>query len=324
LLSPDSVDPPTEENWLEASRIISEDKIRWAIAGFGPFKTAGEDWIFPALLKNGIEVLIRPLHRIFIACLAFGYIPKPWRKVKVIFIPKPGRDSYEMAKAFRPISLTSFFLKTMERIVDHKIRTGPLKRFPLHESQHAYQRGKSCETALHDLVERIEEALNHKSFAFGTFLDIEGAFDNASFTSMITASHEHDVDGSMLENWNVKAEIRGVSSMMDVRRGCPQGGVLSPLLWNMVTDSLLRRLGNQGLWAQGFADDVVILINGKFLSTVCELMQRALSQVQEWCEEVGLSVNPNTATAILFTRNRSLNGFIKPTLFGSELELQSC
>jgi hypothetical protein len=52
--SPDSVDPATEENWLEASRIISEDKIRWAIAGFGRFKTAGEDGIIPALLKNGI------------------------------------------------------------------------------------------------------------------------------------------------------------------------------------------------------------------------------------------------------------------------------
>jgi hypothetical protein len=59
------------------------------------------------------EVLINPLRKIFTACLAFGYIPKPCRKVKVIFIPKPGRDTYEMAKAFRPISLTSFFFRTM-------------------------------------------------------------------------------------------------------------------------------------------------------------------------------------------------------------------
>jgi hypothetical protein len=57
---------PTEANWLEASGIISEDKIRWAIAGFGPFKTAGEDGIFPALLKNGIEVLINPLRLLVI------------------------------------------------------------------------------------------------------------------------------------------------------------------------------------------------------------------------------------------------------------------
>jgi hypothetical protein len=61
-----------------------------------------------------------------------------------------------------------------------------------------------------------------------------------------------------------------------VRRGCPQGGVLSPLLWNMVINSLLVCLNNESLWAQGFADDIAIVINGKFLSTVCELMQKAL------------------------------------------------
>ena len=67
----------------------------------------------------------------------------------------------------------------------------------------------------------------------------------------------------------------------------------------------------------------MILINGKFLNTVCELMQRALYLVQEWCEQVGLSVNPNKTTSILFTKNRNFDGFIKPSLFGSELELQT-
>jgi hypothetical protein len=58
--------------------------------------------------------------------MAYGNIPVEWRAVRVIFIPKPGRDPYEMAKSFRPISLTSFFLKTMERLVDSYIRAGPL------------------------------------------------------------------------------------------------------------------------------------------------------------------------------------------------------
>jgi hypothetical protein len=55
---------------------------------------------------------------------------------------------------------------------------GPIKRFPLERSQHAYQRGRSSEASLHDLVSRIESALGHKIFAFGAFLDVEGAFDN--------------------------------------------------------------------------------------------------------------------------------------------------
>jgi hypothetical protein len=73
--------------------------------------------------------------------------------------------------------------------------------------------------------------------------------------------------------------------------GCAQGGVLSPLLWNMVADSLLNRLGNSNCFVQGFANDVVILISGEFLSTICDLMQRALNCVQNWCGEIGINVN---------------------------------
>jgi hypothetical protein len=72
----------------------------------------------------------------------------------------------------------------MERLVDQSIRMGPLKRFPLELSQHTYQRGRSSETALHDLVSRIESALSRKTVALGAFLDVEGTFDNTSFEAM--------------------------------------------------------------------------------------------------------------------------------------------
>jgi hypothetical protein len=48
---------PSEENWLVASEAVKSDKIRWAIEGFGSFKSAGKDDILPALFKNGIEIL---------------------------------------------------------------------------------------------------------------------------------------------------------------------------------------------------------------------------------------------------------------------------
>jgi hypothetical protein len=51
-----------------------------------------------------------------------------------------------------------------------------------------------------------------------------------------------------------------------------QGGILSPLLWNMVIHSLLGRLNNESLWAQGFAD-IAIGINVKLLSTVCAVCE---------------------------------------------------
>jgi hypothetical protein len=75
-------------------------------------------------------------------------------------------------------------------------------------------------------------------------------------------------------------DIREGRVHMSVLRCCPQRGLLSPLIWNMVADCLLNWLGNCNCFVQDFADDVVILINRKLLSTICVLMQRALNCVK--------------------------------------------
>jgi hypothetical protein len=100
--------------------------------------------------------------------------------VKVVFIPKPGRNTYSGPKDYRPISLTLFLLKTMERLVDRHLRDETLVLSPLHPNQHTYQTGKSTEMALHQLVVRVDKALNQRGTALGVFLDIEGAFSNTS------------------------------------------------------------------------------------------------------------------------------------------------
>ncbi|KAI5750827.1 hypothetical protein M8J77_001575 [Diaphorina citri] len=57
-------------------------------------------------------------------------------------------------------------------------------------NQYAYQAGKSTDTALHKLVHTIENSLENKEIALGAFLEIEGAFDNTSFNSIIKAAKE--------------------------------------------------------------------------------------------------------------------------------------
>ena len=49
-----------------------------------------------------------------------------------MFISKPGRNSYSGPRYFRPIKLKSFFLKTMERLVDGYLRDEALAQVPLH------------------------------------------------------------------------------------------------------------------------------------------------------------------------------------------------
>jgi hypothetical protein len=76
-------------DWGLAMRVVTYRRVEWAIDSFAPYKSPGVDGIFPALLQQAREVV-----RIFRACLATGYVPAIWRQVKVVFIPKPGRNTY--------------------------------------------------------------------------------------------------------------------------------------------------------------------------------------------------------------------------------------
>jgi hypothetical protein len=244
-----------------------------------------------------------------------------------VFIPKPGRNSYCGPKDFRPINLTSFLLKTLERLMDRFLMDETLASQPLHPNQHAYQAGKSVETALHQLVVRIEKALDQQEVALGAFLDIEGAFNNTSYDSMCRALAKHGVDHTIIrwvkatpEGWRAIATLGGSYRSVAVSRGCPQGGVLSPLLWCLVVDDLLTRLSGSGVYAQGYADDICLLGIGKFPNTVSGLIQWALGTIEEWCGELGLSVNPDKTGLVAFTRKRKLTGFFQPRLFGKALQ----
>jgi hypothetical protein len=202
------------------------------------------------------------------------------------FISKHGELDYTKAKAYHPISLSCFLLKTMEKLVDRHIRDGSLKIHPLRRNQHAYQIGKSTETALHNVVTHIENAVEHKDIALGAFLDIEGAFDGTSFDTIIQAAERHGIEPaicrwicSMLESRSIRGTLSG--EILKAARGCPQGGVLSPLLWSLVVYDFLWGLNSNGCYTVGYADDIAIRINGKFPHTVSEVLQTALCTVQK-------------------------------------------
>jgi hypothetical protein len=68
--------------------------------------------------------------------------------------------------------------------------------------------------------------------------------------------------------------------------GCSQGGILSPLLWELV-DRLLSAINDQGFGTFGYADDIAIIFQGKFAHTFKELMQEALNVVDKWTAKEG-------------------------------------
>jgi len=113
--------------------------------------------------------------------------------VKVIFIPKAGRPSHTNSKDFRPKSLSSFLLKTLERLIDIHIRQ-TINPSLLSDAQHAYLKGRSTDTAFHSLVSSIERGFRIKEYSLVAFLDIEGASNNVTPTA-ITVGIERPIVG---------------------------------------------------------------------------------------------------------------------------------
>jgi hypothetical protein len=122
-------------------------------------------------------------------------------------------------------------LKILEKIMDRHIRDMLESDAPLHRNQFAYQPGKSTETALYQLVTRIEKTLDTKGIALGAFLDIEGTFDNTSYLSIIRSAQRKGINDTLCR-W-IDATLNGGKMMTTlfeetvevlVGGGCPLGG----------------------------------------------------------------------------------------------------
>ena len=104
-----------------------------AFDGFKVKKSPGPDQLKPSILKHLPASFIGQIKTIYKACLALHYTPQEWLGSRVVFIPKPGKDSYTIPKSFRPISLSNYLLKGLERLagwhMDQK-----LDLLPVHEA----------------------------------------------------------------------------------------------------------------------------------------------------------------------------------------------
>ncbi|CAG9813258.1 unnamed protein product [Phaedon cochleariae] len=148
-------------------------------------------------------------------------------------------------------------------------------------------------------------------------------------TKSITKALEKKGVPSLLCRWiNASLEKRVIISSIGettvtarTGRGCPQGGVLSPLLWAILVDELLKRLTSKGMHCLGYADDVAIIAKGKFAGTVSEHTQTALNIINKWCQEEELTVNPLKTTIVVFTKKKVLRGLKPPVLNGVEIPI---
>ena len=155
---------------------------------------------------------------------------------------------------------------------------------------------------------------------------IEGAFNHTSRGVIGDALRKFGVP-TMLVNWtshmlgNRQLEVtKGNTTVRGgVSSGCPQGAVMSPLLWCLVVDILLTNLNEEGCQVVGYADDILII--RPFLHTLMELTQWDLRIVEAWCRRTGLGVNLDKTEVMVFTRKYKWDKTCQLKLNGKALKL---
>ena len=228
-----------------------------------------------------------------------SFTPTRWREAKVIFIPKPGKAVYQIAKDFRPISLTNHMLKRLEKLVVRNVDM-TLESKPISEHQQGFRRCRSTETAISNTVNYIEKFNKRNEHCLAVFLDIAAAFDTIRpehIKLMLTAK---EVDPHLVEwyykyiterHLTLESDEQEIKTCVDV--GFPQGGVCSAKFWIIAFNPAIEIINQDGIFGQGFADDCAALIGGEDLDSMTQKMNTALDNLVTWGNTCGLKFNPS-------------------------------
>lgn len=304
---------------------VTFSKVRDAFKEFHPEKASGPDEIKPIVLQQLDDTTIHYIVKLYKLCLLLGHVPEVWCRAKVVFLPKHGKESYQNPRSFRPISLSSFLQKGLEKIILWELEDKHLLGNLLYERQHAFRKQEGTDTALTEVCDKIESGILQGQNTLGVFLDIQGAFDNIRTTSITNAMRERNFPSAIvqwydyyLQNRIATTKIEGEDFERYLSRGTPQGGVLSPLSWNLPFDNILRQLNKGPILTTGFADDACLLITGVDPESMVDLMQDHVNKMIKWGTDNGLKFNTQKTTAIVFTNKRKFTTK-RILIFGEEI-----
>ena len=306
--------------------IVTEEKVRAAICSFGPFKAAGPDEFSPVVLQNLPRNVLQHYVELFRASILLNHVPTIWKESNVIFIPKTGKTSYEEAKAFRPITLSSFQLKILEKLLLWRINEQTLRVDPQSKHQHAFRKHYSTDTALSVVVDKAEQGLLNREYTLAVFLDIRGAFDNVKHSFVIRSLRNKGIEKEIcdwyetyLSDRNSCITIGDQKSHFRLTRGVPQGGLISPLAFALCIDAYLENLNSHGSKTVAFADDLCVLQTSLDLGTAGNLIQQKLKMLERWAAEAGLNFNVEKTNAMVFTKRKKIT-YPKLMLLGKEIQ----
>ena len=286
-----------------ASFIRAEDMKGW-LRGVEREEDPDEEKAKAAQLR-GDGRLWRLFVKLMQAIWVRGEIPQQMLWVIVVLIPKGGGD-------FRGIGLLEPFWKVIESVMDQRLNI-----IELHDSLHGFraERGTGTATIEAKLAQQLA-CLEQQPF-YGVFLDLRKAFDAMDRGRCLKILEGYGVGPNMLRLiklfWDRAVLVCRASGVYGepflAGRGVTQGGPLSPKLFNILVDAIVREWLHllypdydtiesipdellRTILAIFYADDAYLA------SRDAEELQRALDILVDLFDRVGLRTNTKKTQAM--------------------------
>lgn len=213
--------------------------------------------------------------------------------------------------SFRPISLMSCILKTLERITKNRLEWWLEKYKIIPDFQYGFRRGKGTTECISQLVTDIQLNFSRNDYLMTLYLDIAAAYDHVNLYIL------QEKLLSLKIPWNIATNITnlflnrniflrvndGTIGPRRVDIGLPQGSVLSPLLFNIYTLDI-HRIMDSRITVLQYADDFCFYATNKSYNQGIVDLNYAMDCSKTSFLELGLDIAPEKSAVVIYTRHR--------------------
>lgn len=139
--------------------------------------TPGQDAIPNTILKLAWPIIGDHIVSLYRLCAKAGWHPLPFRKARLVVVPKAGKRDWSNPGSYRLIALLSVLGKGLERVISKRLAWIAIRHKVLHPQQFGALPVRSATDLATALIHDMEESWSRGLKASTLTLDIKGAFD---------------------------------------------------------------------------------------------------------------------------------------------------